>query len=69
MTCCIDSSASIIADKVVLMDARRAEVNGNVAPIILHLDLEARGLSDKHAIYFNPDQNSPDTFNRILCRP
>jgi len=69
MACCIDSSASITADKVIPMDARKAEVNGNVATIILNLDLEWRGLSDKHTNCFNPDQNSRNTFNRRLCRP
>lgn len=39
MACCIDSQALIIADKVVPVDARKAEVSGNVTPIILNLDL------------------------------
>ena len=58
-----------MADKVVPMDARKAEVSGSVAPIILHLDLEWRGLSDKHTNRFNSDQTPRNTFNWRLCRP
>ena len=51
------------------MDARKAEVSENVAPIILNLNLEWKVLSDKHTNRFNPDKTLLNTFNRRLCRP